>query len=144
MKQSQSQQQQQPLHRAFLSVIERLSDPRCSREERQNLRVYSYNKPPIDRGSWQHLVDFVENRHGYGEQVMITELELLCVKLITDPSDGGLTGLREFFAKSHKTTLTKVTLNECEFGTEQDASQLFASFHTNRTVVDLTIHSLSG
>jgi Ran GTPase-activating protein (RanGAP) involved in mRNA processing and transport len=38
--------------------------------------------------------------------------------------------------------LTKVTLNECEFGSEQDASQHFASFHTNRTVVDLTIHRI--
>jgi Leucine Rich repeat len=54
------------------------------------------------------------------------------------PSDGSLNVLRDFFARSD-TTLTKVTLHQCNFGSQQDAEQLLAAFHTNRTVVDLSI-----
>jgi Leucine Rich repeat len=46
--------------------------------------------------------------------------------------------LKDFFGRSD-TTLTKVTLDECAFGTTEDTSQLLAAFHTNRTISDVEI-----
>jgi Ran GTPase-activating protein (RanGAP) involved in mRNA processing and transport len=37
------------------------------------------------------------------------------------------------------TTITTVTLVWCNFGTAQEESQLYAAFHTNRTVTDLEV-----
>jgi Leucine Rich repeat len=45
------------------------------------------------------------------------------------------------------TTVTKVTIEYCSFGTAEDASRLLAAFETSRTVTDLTlcgIESLEG
>jgi hypothetical protein len=52
--------------------------------------------------------------------------------------DGRLEVLCTFFSRSD-TTLTKVTLSSCDFGTAQDSSQLLAAFESNRTVTDLTL-----
>jgi hypothetical protein len=65
----------------------------------------------IDK-SLKHLVDFVDNVADHHEVVM-TELNLDYVKIISDPSDGGVDVLRGFFARND-TTLTKVTL-PCRF-----------------------------
>jgi hypothetical protein len=93
--------------------------------------------------SLQHLVDFVDNIDS-SHEVVITELKLYQVTLISDPSDGGLNVLREFFSRSHTgTALTKVTLLYCDFGINQlDAEQLLAAFHTSRTVTDLSIRRI--
>jgi hypothetical protein len=49
--------------------------------------------------------------------------------------------LRGLFANN--TTMTKVTLEYCDFGNEEEsASQLLSAFQTNRTVTDLTVNSL--
>jgi Leucine Rich repeat len=76
---------------------------------------------------------------------VITKLNLYDVKLVSDPSpDGGLNVLKDFFGRSD-TTLTNVTLVYCcNFGSQEDASQLLAAFHTNRTVTDLTIRQIQN
>jgi Leucine Rich repeat len=94
----------------------------------------------VDRRSLQHLVDFMDNSDS--REVAITELWFFCVRL-SEPSDGGLDVLRTFFSRSD-TTLTKVCLYYCNFGSAQDASQLLAAFETNRTVTDLTIHQIGN
>jgi hypothetical protein len=100
----------------------------------------------IDRHSWQHVVDFLDNVDG-SHEVFITEMVLHYCRLVSNPSDGGWEVLRTFFARSD-TILTKVTLDYCDFGTlENDFLELLAAFQTNRTVSDLTIngtHNLRG
>jgi hypothetical protein len=62
MEEEQERQQQQPLHRAVVVGIERLTN-RCYREQRQKLFVNGYGdyvERPIDRRSIQHLVDFID------------------------------------------------------------------------------------
>jgi hypothetical protein len=63
------------------------------------------------------------------EHSAVTELALYVVEL-TYPSDGGLDVLRTFFSRSD-TTLTKVFRSHCDFGSQEDASQLLAAFQTN-------------
>ena len=87
----------------------------------------------VDQQSLQHLADFID-KHADSHKVEITELCLSNIELISDPSDGGLDVLT-----ASDTPLTKVTLNGCNFGNQQDASQLLAAFHTNRTVTHLKI-----
>ena len=71
-------------------------------------------------------------------EVAITDVVLANVGLSSHPSDGSLNVLRDFFARSD-TTLAKVSLHQCNFGSQQDAEQLLAAIHTNRTVFDLSI-----
>jgi Leucine Rich repeat len=155
-----------PLHSDVLNGIAPLEDPRYRQKylrfKCKCLRVdgrvngFSAKPPPMNRHSLQHLVDFADNynnnntnngnrsgRAGGGEDfIKITELELCDVVLVSDPSpDGGLNVLTDFFAKSD-TALTKVRLEHCDFGSEQEASQLIGAFRTNRTVTDLTIRSI--
>jgi hypothetical protein len=100
------------------------------------LDVDGYNKPRIDRRSLEHLVDFLDN----GDSHKVTELVIADFCLL-QPFDGGLEILRSFFARSD-TTLTKVRLYCCTFGSAQEASQLLAAFQTNTTVTDLAIHTI--
>jgi Ran GTPase-activating protein (RanGAP) involved in mRNA processing and transport len=136
--QQQQQQQHRTIHNVILNGIARLSDPQY-REERHKLKIIGdFPRPRIDRHSWQHLVDFLDDRRGSHDEVAITELELGCIQL-SEPFDGGLNVLRAFFARSD-TTLTKVTL-DCWL--PQDASRLLLeAFHTNRTITDLTIRRI--
>jgi Leucine Rich repeat len=119
------------------------------------ISTHGYNnlKPPVDRQSLQHLIDFLDNNNNNradgeheddspegGAIVTITELKLHNIRLV-EPSDGGLNVLKDFFSRSNTTPLlTKVTLEWCSFGSQDDASQLLAAFHTNRTVTDLRFH----
>jgi hypothetical protein len=91
----------------------------------------------INRHSWQHVVDFVDNVDG-SHEVFLTELVLDYCRQVSNPSDGGLEVLRSFFARSD-TTLTKVALWHCDFGQAEDALEL-AAIQTNTTVSDLTTH----
>jgi Leucine Rich repeat len=150
----QQQQQQQPLHDAVVNGIARITDPHCIEDERHTLYVACDDdphdlglEPPIDRPSLQHIVDFLDNhrRDSSHREVVITELVLLNVALVTHPSpDGGLNVLIELFSRSDildttTSRLTKVTLWSCDFGSQPDAEQLLAAFHTNPTITDLTI-----
>jgi hypothetical protein len=98
--------------------------------------------PNFDRPSLECLVSVLDN---YGrdedskdeEGITITELVLANVHL-KEPSDGGVNVFKAFFTRSD-TTLTKVTLQWSDFGSQQDTSQLIAAFETNRTVTDLSI-----
>jgi hypothetical protein len=102
---------------------------------RVHLQVgYHIVEEPIDQGSLQHMVDFLDS----GEHSVVTELVLDNVKL-TQPSGGGLDILRAFFSSRSDTTLTKVVLWHCDFGSHEGASKLLAAFQNNRTVVDLAI-----
>lgn len=68
----------------------------------------------------------------------MTEISLVHVPLVSEPSDGGLNVLRDLFARSD-TTLTTVTLHHCYFGSQEDASHLLAailSFQHNRHGLD--------
>jgi hypothetical protein len=134
--QQQQQQQQQPLNSAVADGIERLEDP-VYREEIHKLVVNGFYERPVDRQSLQHLVDFLDNVASH--EVVITALWLHNVTLISDPSDGGLNILRDFLARSD-TTLTNVTMDGCDFGSQEHASQLLTAFHTNRTVTDIKIY----
>jgi hypothetical protein len=53
--------------------------------------------------------------------------------IIRHPLDGGLDVVRAFFSRSD-TTLAKVTLRCCNFGTSQDVAQLLAALLTTWTV----------
>jgi Ran GTPase-activating protein (RanGAP) involved in mRNA processing and transport len=150
----QQQQRQSPpqIHRGVLDGIARLANP-IHRRQRHMLIVTGHN---LDRRSLQHLVDFLEknknnnnnNNNGqngddsHEEAIVITELPLLDIAL-SEPSDGGLIVLRDFFSRSD-TALTKVTLSWSYFGTAEEASHLIAAFQTNRTVTDLTIRQISN
>jgi hypothetical protein len=145
--------QQQRIHRDVLDGIARLEDPHY-REQRHTLLVVGHETytPPVDRRSWEHLVDFLDNNNkgSDGEHeddshddVRITELALHYVKL-PQPSDGGLDVLRDFFARSDDMTLTKVFLQGCNFGAAEEASQRLAAFHTNRSVTDFSIQRISN
>jgi hypothetical protein len=123
------EQQQQQLHRGVFEGIARLTDPR-HRDKRHKVGISASR---LDRRSLEHLVNFLDDIDSH--EVVITELELFCVHL-SEPSDGGLDVLRAFFSRSDTTMLTKVTLWDCNFGNQEDASQLLAAFETNRTVTD--------
>jgi hypothetical protein len=98
---------------------------------------------PVDRASWEHLVSFLDN-HRIGPQGVSTITEFLLEGIqLPERSDGGLDVLRRFFARSD-TTLTKVTLWDCNFGNTEEASQLLEAFHTNRTVTDFTIAGIKN
>jgi Leucine Rich repeat len=132
-----------PLHSAVVEGIARLVDPRL-RDERHKLYVKGYEKPPIDRRSLEHLVDFFDNNNvvvdAHQEVKVITVLDISNVRLV-EPSDGGLNVLKDFFARSD-TALTKVALECCNFGTsaaEAASQQLLSSFQTNRIITDLEI-----
>jgi hypothetical protein len=146
------------LHPAVLAGIVRLADPRY-RKVRHGLVVDTgfvngmVNAPkPVDESSLQHLVDFLDNVDSH--EVAITELQLVRIMEFGELCGCGAFGrddffnvLIDFFERSDTTTLTKVTLWNCDFGSQEDASRLFAGFHTNRTVTDLTIsqiHNLHG
>jgi Leucine Rich repeat len=92
-----------------------------------------------------HLVHFLlDNNHGdesHEEEVVITELELNDVEL-SWPFGGGSQVLRDFFARS--TTVTKVELCACYFGSQEEALQLLAAFETNTTVTDLTLIDIAN
>jgi hypothetical protein len=124
-------------------------------------RIHVSKLPPMNRRSLQYLVDFLsifqrrrrrredeseEHRPSDDDEpVVITHLVLYALNLTRHPNDGsgGLDVLRTFFARSDSTTtLTKVTLWHCDFGTVDEALQLLASFQTNPTVVDLEIVGL--
>jgi hypothetical protein len=136
MEEEQKQQQQQPLHRAVVKGLAWVKDPRF-RHVRHTLRIDGYGGPPIERQSLQHLIDFLDNVESH--EVAITELYFSDIELVSDPSpDGGLDVLKDFFGRSD-TTVTKVALYWCKFGSTQDASQLLAAFHTNRIITDLAI-----
>jgi hypothetical protein len=108
------------------------------RWERHDLVINGQDKPPIGRSSLEHLVDFIDSGVD-SHEVTASELLLYQVRLISDPShDGGLNVLREFFARSD-TMLTKVALQWCRFGSQEDTSRLLAAFQTNRIVSDLNI-----
>jgi hypothetical protein len=88
--QDQEQQQQQAgttIHRPVLRAIERLADPRHSKERDFGLA----KNGEMDRGSLEYLVHFLDNHRDNFHEV-----------------------LRGFFSRSD-TTLTKVTLNGCDF-----------------------------
>jgi hypothetical protein len=103
----------------------------------------------IDRRSWEHLISFLDNSNIGGDgheaaRIVVTELELNGVELISDPvPDGGLNVLKDFFARSD-TMVTKVTIEQCNLGTTEEASQLLAAFHTNRTVTRLYIQQITN
>jgi hypothetical protein len=117
-----------------------------------------------DRHSLDHLVNFLDNQQNSSGDVrvvvvvvvVVTELELEAVRLLPSahlgnhPSDaegGGdgdddgsaLEALRAFCFARSDTKLTKVSLFECDFGQQEQATQLVAAFHTNRIVVDVAI-----
>jgi Leucine Rich repeat len=108
---------------------------------------------PIDRRSWQHLVDFLDNYHSHHrdidahedeEQAVISTLFFELFQLESSDhshSDGGVEVLQSLFARSD-TTLTKVTIRFCNFGSQEEATRLLAAFHANRTVIDLTIDGI--
>jgi Leucine Rich repeat len=147
--QRQQQQQQRPqIHRGVLDGIARLADPRY-RKDRNKLIVCYYSfkrdgRPPVDRQSLQHLVDFLDSHQREDAQtvVIITELELDRVRL-SEPSDGGLQVLCTLFARCD-TTLTKIALYGCYFGSREDVARLLAALATNRTLTDLTIRDMNN
>jgi Leucine Rich repeat len=162
MAQQQHEPQQEQLHRAIVSGIARcrLYDPaarhRDHERRRHTLSVMGWTTPRIlDRHSWQHLVDFLNNAAAVvddDESVVVepttvtttTQLELCDIRLLTNPNtDGGLNVLQRFFSRGD-TTLTKVEMYGCDFGTAQDAAQLLAAFQTNATVTDLTIRRIEN
>jgi hypothetical protein len=113
-RQQQQQQQQQPpppyIHRSVLDGIARLSHPYYYREERHRLIVDGWARPPIDRRSLEHLVNFLDKERDNSHEVRISELELDGIPLSSEPSDGGgLNVLIDFFSR-FDTTLTKVAL----------------------------------
>jgi hypothetical protein len=127
-------QEEDAVHRGVVNGIARLTHPQYH-EERRKLIVRGWPNGFIDRQSLNHLVRFLDN-FGAHEVVRITGLILDHPSLVRDPSpDVGLNVLTDDFARSD-TTLTNVTLNSCNFGRQQEASQLLAAFHTNRTVID--------
>jgi hypothetical protein len=67
----------------------------------------------------------------------VKHLKLIYVRK-PNPSDDGFGAVRDLFARSD-TTLTTISLWECNFDTAQNQSQLLAAFHTNRTVTDLAL-----
>jgi Leucine Rich repeat len=152
------EEQEQQLNRGVIAGISRLADP-LYREERHKMFVYRYGlyNNEVDRRSVQHLVGFLDaqprarddddddanNNDDDDEPVVITELELQNVRILSEPSDGGLDVLRDFFSRSD-TSLTKVTMDRCDFGSAQETSRLLAAFHSNRTVTDLTIKRLGN
>jgi Leucine Rich repeat len=127
MEQEPHQPQQQPVHRSILDSID---------HQIQNRLFIRLNESegPIDRRSWQHLVDYLDDRDSHE----VTELGLDYCRLCR-PVDSGWNVLRNFFSRSN-TTLTKVTFwNYFHFGNQQDASLLLAAFQGNRTVSELSI-----
>jgi hypothetical protein len=134
------QQEQRGTHCAILRGIARLSDPHYN-EERHKMFVSGYHMPPIDRHSLHHLVSFLDAQPRADAdvpQVVVTELTLQGVRL-SNPSEDGLEVLCSFFSRRSDTTLTKVSLVCCNFGTSENALQLLAAFQTNTTVIDLEI-----
>jgi hypothetical protein len=132
------QQQQQQLNRSILHGIARLSDPNRSEDDKHLLYIIGDGDGDgIDRHSWQHVVDFLDNVDG-SHEVIITDLALDYCRLVSNPSDGGWEVLRTFFSRSD-TKLTKVRLEGCDVGTAEETLQLLAAFQSNRTVTDLTI-----
>jgi hypothetical protein len=79
---------------------------------------------------------FIDNHVDYSHhEVVITALRFCQFKLVSDPTpDGGLNVLKDVFGR-RDTTLTKVILEYCNFGTTEDASKLFSSssYKPNRT-----------
>jgi hypothetical protein len=133
MEQEQPQQPPPQIHRGVLEGIARLTHHLHS-EVRHKLWIRGFDKPPVDRQSLHHLVDFYHTHHrDTNDVVVISELELDLVRL-SHPADGGLNILSTFFSGSNTTTLTKVALKYCDFGTNQeDASQLLAAFTQTAT-----------
>jgi hypothetical protein len=131
--------EQHHLHGGVLGGIARLADP-CHRKKRQHNKLVVYGcGRAVDRQSVDHLVNFLG---GNNDAIVVTELELRDFRL-SEPSDGGVDVLRTFFARS-ETTLTKVTLYRCGFGSAVAASQLLAAFERNRTVSDLSIRRIDN
>ena len=94
-------QQQQELHKSILNGLARVANPhRHYGAERHKLLIFALCRPPVDRHSLDHLVNFLDNQHnsGCGEVVVVTELELEAVRLLPtlgNPSDGdGVGGVR--------------------------------------------------
>jgi hypothetical protein len=72
--QMEEQQEHQPLHGGVVDGIARLTDPLPRyRDERHKLTVSGPRKPHVDRRSWEHLVDFVDNGDDTHHDVVITD-----------------------------------------------------------------------
>jgi hypothetical protein len=91
----------------------------------------------------QHLVDILDNSDAHEHEAIITYLCLESIYLSLEPSDGGLEVLRTFFARGD-TTLTRVILLRCKFGSQDDASRLLAACQSNRTITDMTIYHINN
>jgi Leucine Rich repeat len=122
------------IHPRILDGI-RLFQERKQQQKSQQQWLSKFTAYNVDRQSVQCLVDFQS-----GDTHDIAGLELHFFSL-AQPSDGGLNVLCDFFARSD-TTLTKVSLQHCDFGSQQDASQLLAAFETNTTVTDIEIERI--
>jgi hypothetical protein len=145
----QPRQRQRGNHPIILDAIARLrveDHPQYREDSRHKLivngllRSNGHTLPRVDRRSLQHMVDFLDESDDDSREVVITELELHCVRL----KSSSLSVLRKLFARSD-TRLKKVTLDFCEFvngdneddirsSTNQDkrALQLLSAFQTNR------------
>jgi hypothetical protein len=138
------EQQQEVLHPSIRDGLRGLSDEIVIEIAQDYFD--DNDDPRIDRRSWEHLIHVLEREQSSRgkKQPVKHHLKLKNVKLPGNwnyPSDGSLDVLRSFFARSD-TTVTRVTLWECDFGTAQEASLLLAAFRTNRTVTDLCIKGI--
>jgi Leucine Rich repeat len=162
----QQQQQQQPqasvvIHRAVLNGIAHcLENRRRLCDQRHKLHVVGVKKHArvVARRSLEFLVDFMDNGSGSSSQQHdVTSLELGTIRLSSSSNnsssnplpagagaaddDGGLEVLRSLFARSD-TSLTRVRLFDCDFGTAQEALHLVSAFESNRTISDLTFSGI--
>jgi hypothetical protein len=87
------------------------------------------------------LQNFVVNKWDNTESYyhLVTELDFNEIRLISQPSDGGLMYLRTFFARTDNSRLTAIRFDDCNFGTPEQAAHLFTVFHTNTTVTRMVI-----
>jgi Leucine Rich repeat len=97
---------------------------------------------PINVRSLQHLVDFLlaEEETTPPPPQFQDAHRFKGVRLL-NPSDGGTNVLRDYFARSD-TTLTRIKLSNCNFGTVEETVRIIGAFQTNRTVSDLTISTI--
>jgi hypothetical protein len=125
------QQQQDVVIQAHCLADRRLRD--CNDPRGNTLHVVGANRRPpcVNRRSLEFLVDFVD--YGSGPHHQVTELGLGTIQLSNAHIDaGGLDVLRGLFAASDtSSSLKKVRLFDCDFGTAEEACIFFQAL--NRT-----------
>jgi hypothetical protein len=131
---------QRGVHPCILKPIRRLqllsADGDEGEEDDQQHILCIFDAKDVSFQSVQYLVDFLN-----GDTHQITEL-ILNVFSLSHPPDGGVDVLQGLFANN--LTLTKIRLNRCQFGNEEEAIQLLAALQENRTVNYLAIDDIQN